>query len=151
MAAIAVTTKVVPFHLTLRSQSIINGDLFMVDTLQLIWYHYNEWARWRLKTPASQLFTQALIRVRRSKKTSKFRVTGLCAGNSPVTGEFPAQRASNAENISIWWRHHVMVNSLQVICIHLTRMIKYQGSTDSDNRQVTRSIVKRFLSHLFPS
>ena len=43
---------------------------------------------------------------RRSKKTSKFRVTGLCAGNSPVTGEFPAQRASNAENVSIWWRHH---------------------------------------------
>ena len=25
------------------------------------------------------------------------RVTGLCEGNSPVTGEFPAQRASNAE------------------------------------------------------
>ena len=25
----------------------------------------------------------------RSRKTSKFRVTGLCAGNSPVTGEFP--------------------------------------------------------------
>ena len=43
---------------------------------------------------------------RRSKKTSKLRVTGLCAGNSPVTGEFPAQRASNAENGSIWWRHH---------------------------------------------
>ena len=34
------------------------------------------------------------------------RVTGLCVGNSPVTGEFPAQMASNAENISIWWRHH---------------------------------------------
>ena len=30
---------------------------------------------------------------RRSKKTSKLRVTGLCSGNSPVTGEFPAQRA----------------------------------------------------------
>ena len=42
----------------------------------------------------------------RSKKTSKLRVTGLCAGNSPVTGEFPAQMASNTENISIWWRHH---------------------------------------------
>ena len=42
----------------------------------------------------------------RSKKTSKLRVTGLCMGNSPVTGEFPAQRASNAENVSIWWRHH---------------------------------------------
>ena len=41
----------------------------------------------------------------RSKKTSKLRVTGLCAGNSPVTGEFHALRVSNAENISIWWRH----------------------------------------------
>ena len=34
----------------------------------------------------------------RSKRTSKLRVTGLCVGNSPVTGEFPAQKASNAEN-----------------------------------------------------
>ena len=43
----------------------------------------------------------------RSKKTSKLRVTGLCAENSPGTGEFPAQMASNTENVSIWWRHHV--------------------------------------------
>ena len=42
----------------------------------------------------------------RSKKTPKLRVTGLCVGNSPVTDEFPAQRASNTENVSIWWRHH---------------------------------------------
>ena len=34
---------------------------------------------------------------RRSKKTSKLRLSGLCEGNSPVTGEFPAQRASDAE------------------------------------------------------
>ena len=34
---------------------------------------------------------------RRSKKISKLRVTGLCAGNSPETGEFPAQMVSNAE------------------------------------------------------
>ena len=39
---------------------------------------------------------------RRWKKTSKPHVTGLCAGNSPGT----AQMASNAENVSIWWRHH---------------------------------------------
>ena len=42
----------------------------------------------------------------RWKKTSKLRVTGLCEGNSPVTGDFPVQRASNAENVSIWWRHY---------------------------------------------
>ena len=41
---------------------------------------------------------------RRSKKTSKLRVTGLC--HWPVTGEFPAQRTSNAKNVFIWWRHH---------------------------------------------
>ena len=34
---------------------------------------------------------------RRSEKSSKLRVTGLCEGNSQVIGEFPAQRASNAE------------------------------------------------------
>ena len=44
----------------------------------------------------------------RSNKTSKLCVTGLCAGNSPVIGEFPAQKTSNVENVSIWWRHHVV-------------------------------------------
>ena len=48
---------------------------------------------------------------RKSKKTSKLRVTGLCAGNSPGTGEFPAQMASYAENVSIWWRHHDLTYS----------------------------------------
>ena len=38
---------------------------------------------------------------RRSKKILELRVTGLCV----VTGEFSAQRASNAEDTSIWWRH----------------------------------------------
>ena len=50
-----------------------------------------------------------LLDRRRLKKTPKLRVTGFCAGNSPVTGEFPAQRASYAENVSIWWRHHGML------------------------------------------
>ena len=45
---------------------------------------------------------------RRSKKTSKLRVTCLCGGNSLVTDEFPTQRASNVENVSMWWCHHVV-------------------------------------------
>ena len=40
---------------------------------------------------------------RRSTKTSKLRVTGLCEGNLPVTGVFPAQMTSNEDNLSIWW------------------------------------------------
>ena len=36
-------------------------------------------------------------------------VTELYVGNLPGTGEFPIQMASNAENVSIWWRHHVLL------------------------------------------
>ena len=86
---------------------------------------------------------------RRSKKTSKLRVTGLCVGNSSVTGEFPAQMVSNAENISIWCRHHVQdytgFVSYMWWCPMLTRnemrtnvwcQIKFtcsQGSNTTDN------------------
>ena len=49
----------------------------------------------------------------RSNRTSKLRVTGLCEGNSSVTGEFLEQGASNAENVSIWWRHHGMEKRFQ--------------------------------------
>ena len=34
----------------------------------------------------------------RWNEISKLRVSGLCEGNSPITGD--------AENVSIWWRHH---------------------------------------------
>ena len=63
----------------------------------------------------------------RSKKTSKLRVTGLCAWNSPGTGEFPAQMASYAENVSIWWRHHGAVQRVKVVewwqCQNLGQLI----------------------------
>ena len=55
---------------------------------------------------------------RRSKKTSKLRLTGLCEGNSPVTHEFPRQRASNAKN---------------VLCIYIYRQTSNMSSTKSQN------------------
>ena len=60
-----------------------------------------------MSTMASRLFAQAFVQVQ-VNKTSKLRVTGLCGGNSLVTGGFPSQRASNTGNASIWWRHHVV-------------------------------------------
>ena len=55
---------------------------------------------------------------RRSKKISNLRLTGLCAGLSPITGEFPAQRPSNAENVSIWWRpHERWPSSATLMCV----------------------------------
>ena len=55
-----------------------------------------------------------LFRIR-SKKPSKLCVTGLCAGNLPATGEFPAQMASNAENVSILWRDHMSHRTIDYV------------------------------------
>ena len=76
--------------------------------------HYNDVI---MRATASQITSLTIVSStvysrRRSKKTSKLRVTGLCERNSSVTGEFPTQRASNAENVSIWWRHHEQVTML---------------------------------------
>ena len=46
------------------------------------------------------MFTQPVIQVQ-----IKENIKALC--HWPGTGEFPAQMASNVENVSIWWRHHV--------------------------------------------
>ena len=41
-----------------------------------------------------------------TSKKSKPALLTLCEGNPPVTGGFRSQRASNAETVFIWWRHH---------------------------------------------
>ena len=57
------------------------------------------------QSPASRLFALPFVQVQ-IKETSKLRVTGPCDGNPPVASGLPSQRASNAENVSISWRHH---------------------------------------------
>ena len=59
------------------------------------------------------------------KHQSKLRATGLCVWNSPVTDDFPAQRASKAENGSIWWRHHDLL-------LIRTRLYVFAGTHQSD-------------------
>ena len=98
---------------------------FTLDTCRFVYFHFGQQPhrmskplQWRHNGPDGvsnhqphDYLLDHLLR-RRSKKISKLRVTGLYAGNSPVTGEFPAQRASNAENFSIWWRHHDVAGPL---------------------------------------
>ena len=67
------------------------------------------WARWLSNQRCLDCLFNRRLR-RRSKKTSKLRVTGLCDGISLVTAGFPWQRANNAENVSIWWHHHDSVH-----------------------------------------
>ena len=52
----------------------------------------------RLKSPASRLFTQQFIPAQIKENIKVPRHWPLC--------DFPAQMAYNAENVSIWWRHH---------------------------------------------
>ena len=66
---------------------------------------------------------------RRSKKISKLRVTGLCKGISPVTGEFPAQRASNAE-----FFFHLMTSSCAIISDTPPRMTSLRDNRTAELR-----------------
>ena len=68
----------------------------------------------------------------RSKKTSQLPVTGLCEGNSPVTGEFPPKRASNVENDSIWRRHRALSNVVaRINAVSVMVRIFPDGSLDN--------------------
>ena len=63
-------------------------------------------------TMASQITTHGSLLNRlfrqRSNKTPKLRITDLCAGNSPVTDEFPNKRPVTREKINLmtssWWK-----------------------------------------------
>ena len=57
------------------------------------------------KSPASWWFTQPCIQTQIKENIKAPRHWPLC-GEFTGTGEFPAQMASDAENVSIWWRHH---------------------------------------------
>ena len=57
------------------------------------------------QSPALRLFTLPFIQVQIIENIKAPRHWLLC-GEFTGSGEFPAQKTSNAENVSIWWRHH---------------------------------------------
>ena len=82
---------------------------------------------------------------RRSKKTPKLRVTRICAGNSPGTVEFPAQMASYAENVFIWWRHNGKLNVDSLL--HRSNMIDDYSVVDTcvTLKHITRTNIQSCL------
>ena len=115
--ALIYSVNIVVTHLYLicTTQPIIKHKIIGMSSLHTccildtILLHYRDVIMGAMTSQITSL-TSLLNRFlwRRLKKTSKLRVTGLYVGRSPLTGEFPAQRTSNAENVSIWWRHHVL-------------------------------------------
>ena len=79
--------------------------------------HYYDFITGGMASQITSLAVVYRLLRHRSKKTPQLRVTGLCEGNSPMAGEFPAQRSSNAENVSIWWRHHArLISETEIFC-----------------------------------
>ena len=64
-----------------------------------------------LKWPASLVFTQSFVQTQIKENIKAPRHWPLCGEFPAGTGEFPAQMASNAENVSIWWRQHVKLTA----------------------------------------
>ena len=85
---------------------------------------------------------------RRSKRTSKLRVIGLCEGNMPVTSGFPSHRASNAENASIWWRRYEtrqfqnLANSIYQCHCYIEAMVVPYCSCQKPGLRVSKYRVK---------
>ena len=99
---------------------------FSKNNLPAEWFYPSQW-RYNERDGVSNYQSHHCLLnrlfMRRSKKTSKLRVTGLCERNP---GEFASQKTSDAENVSIWWRHHVdqetrgyrLVNPLWFVITH---------------------------------
>ena len=61
------------------------------------------------------------------RKKSKIHVTGLCEGSPPVTGGFPPERDSNAQNVSIWWRRHAVCQYVHTAVLTIISTIRDKG------------------------
>ena len=86
----------------------------------------------------------------KSKKTSKFGITGLCVwGNSLVTGDFHTQRSSNVENVSIWWCHHDTYPFGVTHCILITEFLVKNMSSFAKSTHYSLGYVDSNLSLQF--
>ena len=90
------------FHEWLIQNSMIFPWFFHFYKFQELFMKFNDFSMILKQIWISMIFQELW-----EPWTSKLHVTGLWAGNSPVTGEFPAQMASNVENVSIWWHHDI--------------------------------------------
>ena len=79
------------------------------------------WASWRLKSLAARLFVQFFVQANNNKHIKAPHCWSCVKRNDG----FPSRRASNAESVSVSWRHHATsntVNSQYLVAI----LIPYQ-------------------------
>ena len=105
----------------------------LIADITLQWRHNGRDSVWNHQPHDCSL--SRLFR-RRSKKTSKLRVTGLCAENSPRTGEFPAQMANYAKTVSIWWRHHDKITQWCYVSNSPVKEVAYKNMAMTNNNAI---------------
>ena len=78
--------------------------------------------------------------------SSKLRVTGLCGGNSPVTGGFPAQRVSNAVEYAAidLWPFHMFIKWFEMSLRGL--IVKSAEHCGADYKPLDRCVKLQFPS-----
>ena len=68
------------------------------------------------------------------------------AGNSPGTGEFPALRASNAQNVSSWWRHQAILKMLGKSVDPLVHYVANRHESYLSRKNKKNNLVFRYSS-----
>ena len=83
---------------------------------------------------------------RRSKKISKLRVTGLCAGIHRWPVVSPHKKISNTENVSIWWRHDIIrykrIKFHWIILIHEKENNHHNNSFSMTHKELHRHFTR---------
>ena len=95
---------------TFRQRDMSNPVQWTNESLQ---WHHNERNGILNQRRLNGLFAQPFVWAQIKKNIKALR-------HWPLWGEFtgarwiPSQRGSNAENVSIWWRHHVQIRTLRI-------------------------------------
>ena len=93
----------------------------------------------KMQTSAFRLFPQPFVQAQ-IKETSKLRVTGLCGGNSPVTGGFPSQRAGNEEMF-----FHLMTSPRRSLFHHCLCTVEHKSFTTVQRCCKISHALKRYV------
>ena len=98
---------VAPVVVILTTTGTTNGDNAVSMMFQICNFHHNDAIMSAMVSRTTgvsivySIFCSGADKIRPSNPRS----TGFCEGNPPLTGGFPSQRASRAENVSICSRH----------------------------------------------
>ena len=103
----------IPCQIVAESNRVSENSVFTVNHTSLYFFH-THYCDVVMGVIASQITSLAIVHLTvysdvDQRKHQSSASLAFVRGIHRWPDEFPAQMASNAENVSIWWRHHVHV------------------------------------------